>query len=54
MSSRTKEAQIGFRLADDVAREFKVLCAMRGIPMQLILEKAVKDFIAQEKKSNPE
>jgi predicted transcriptional regulator len=46
---REKNTQISFRLTEELAREFKSLCALKGTSLQFILERAVKEFVAKEK-----
>ena len=50
MAKREKDAQVMFRLTEDVARKFKSECALRGTSIQAVLEQAVKEFLAQEEK----
>ena len=46
---REKSTQVSVRLTEELAREFKALCALKGTTLQFILEQAVKEFVAKEK-----
>lgn len=48
---REKNSQIAFRLTEELAREFKSLCALKGTTLQFVLERAVKEFVEREKKN---
>ena len=54
MEKRTKTAQVVFRLTEDLAREFKSLCALKGTSLQFVLERAVKEFVEKERNKKPE
>lgn len=54
MENRTKNVQVAFRLTDEVAKEFKSVCARNGTPLQFVLERAVKQFLEKERNKKPE
>ena len=51
----TIEKRIGLtvRISESVARQFKSKCALEGITGQDVLERAIMDFLNEEKR-NPE
>ncbi len=44
---------VSIRMPRDIARQFKAKCAIEGTTGQAVLEKAILDFLVEEK-DNPE
>lgn len=43
--------QIAFRLNDALARQFKSECALRGETLQVVLNRAVEEYVKHDEKA---
>ena len=46
-----KIAPIGFRVSEQLARDFKSMCAARGTTIQSVLTRAMEEYLAREREN---
>jgi len=49
MDKKEKTVQMIVRIPEGIAREFKALCALKGMTIQAVLARVIKEFIEKER-----